>query len=468
MAAKKGRQMVMDLVGKLNSGVSNDTDLPSNQALSSTDSASQPNTVNLPEGWTLMKVGEVALKINPGFPSGQHNQENRGIPHLRPMNISRNGEIDLSQVKYIEINDFSPLLANDVLFNNTNSPELVGKTSYIKTDTNWAYSNHMTRIRPRLEIVLASWLAYSLHYLYIIGYFLQNCRHHVNQASISSSYLANEVTISIPPISEQERIVAKIEELFTQLEAGTAALKRVQAGLKRYKASVLKAAVEGRLVDGGGRVKEGELPEGWRWVKVSQIGLTNEQTVLTGPFGSNLGRDDFIDSGVPVLTIGCLTEQGLSLEKAKYISKEKAKELDRYTVREGDLLFSRMATVGRAGLVTKKHEGLIFNYHLMRLRLSTTIINPYYFLAYTRGGKTVTDYVNEVNHGATRDGINTEQLLALPIPLPPLTEQQQIVAEIERRLSLAQEIESVVEGSLKRASRLRQAVLKAAFEGRLM
>ncbi len=279
---------------------------------------------------------------------------------------------------------------------------------------------------------------------------------------------AYAVNIPFPPLPEQERIVAKIEELFTQLEAGTAALRRVQAGLKRYKAAVLKAAVEGRLLDGGTRVKEGELPEGWRWVTVSQIGSKNEQTVLTGPFGSNLGREDFVSSGIPILTIGCLTEQGLDLTKAKYISKEKAKELDRYTVRKGDLLFSRMATVGRAGLVTNKHEGSIFNYHLMRLRLSSEVINPNYFLAYVRGAKIVINYVKEVNHGATRDGINTEQLLALPILLPPLHEQSCIVAEIDRRLSVAQRIETFVEQSLKRSARLRQAVLKAAFEGRLV
>ena len=112
---------------------------------------------------------------------------------------------------------------------------------------------------------------------------------------------ANVLRIPIPSIHIQERIVTKIEELFTQLDAGTSALKRVQAGLKRYKASVLKAAVEGRLLDTGSRkLDDGELPEGWKWVTVGQIGTKNEQTVLTGPFGSNLGREDFIDKGTPV------------------------------------------------------------------------------------------------------------------------------------------------------------------------
>ncbi len=96
------------------------------------------------------------------------------------------------------------------------------------------------------------------------------------------------------------------------------------------------------------------------------------------------------------------------------------------------------------------------------------MIDPYYFLFYVRGSSTVTNYVKEVNHGATRDGINTEQLLRLPVALPPLEEQRRIVAEVERRLEAVRGVEAAVEAGLKRAGRLRQAVLRSAFEGRLV
>jgi type I restriction enzyme, S subunit len=211
-----------------------------------------------------------------------------------------------------------------------------------------------------------------------------------------------------------------------------------------------------------------ELPEGWCWATVEQVGNIDEQPVLTGPFGSNLGREDFIDSGIPVLTIGCLTEQGLSLEKAFYISNEKASELERYRVRTGDLLFSRMASVGRADLVSSVFDGSIINYHLMRLRLAKAIINPNYFILYVRGSQTVTDYLKEINHGVTRDGINTNQLLVLPVALPPFSEQEQIVTEVEQRLSVVSKLEATVEANLKRAERLRQSILREAFAGRLV
>ena len=102
---------------------------------------------NLPKSWIWTSLGYLAEKINPGFPSGKWKRDfEQGIPHLRPMNINIKGDIVLSNLKYVRRKDYDALLKDDILFNNTNSPKLLGKTTYIKKDTNWAYSNHMTRI----------------------------------------------------------------------------------------------------------------------------------------------------------------------------------------------------------------------------------------------------------------------------------------------------------------------------------
>jgi type I restriction enzyme S subunit len=331
------------------------------------------------------------------------------------------------------------------------------------------------------------------------------------QLRVSTKYM-EEAPIPLAPIPEQHRIVAEIETQFTRLEAGVAGLKQAQANLRRYRAAVLKAACEGRLVpteaelaraegrdyepadvllrrilaerrakwqaDNPGKRHQAptppdtsdlpELPEGWVWATVQQLGALGEQPVLTGPFGTALGRSDFIESGVPVLTIGCLTDRGLSMEKANFVSDEKAAHLERYRLNTGDLLFSRMATVGRADLVSPRFEGSIINYHLMRLRLANGAINPRYFISYVRGSRSVVDYLEKINHGVTRPGINTKQLLGLPVALPPLAEQHRIVVEVERRLSVVGELEKQVEVALRRAERLRQAILKRAFEGRLV
>ena len=328
----------------------------------------------------------------------------------------------------------------------------------------------------------------------------------------------------VAPLREQQLIVEAIETHFTRLDSAVETLQRIQANLKRYRASVLKAAVEGRLVateaelarrdyepasvllerilqerrlhweeaELGKMTAKGkepkndkwktkykepvtpdttilpELAEEWCWATVSQLGDPTDQAVLTGPFGTTLGRADFVAEGVPVLTIGCLTDGGIRRDKAVYVTPSKAAELSRYGLRSGDVLFSRMATVGRAGLVGSEFDGGLFNYHLIRLRLQREAIDPRFFLAYVRGSEVVTDYVRSVNHGMTRDGINTAQLLEMPVPLPNLPEQERIVAAVDEYTSQIDFLELGVIGAAQRLQRLRQSILKWAFEGKLV
>jgi type I restriction enzyme S subunit len=211
----------------------------------------------------------------------------------------------------------------------------------------------------------------------------------------------------------------------------------------------------------------GTLPPGWASVCVRDLAREDEQPVLTGPFGTNIGREDFVADGCPVLTIGCLTGDGIRPEKALYVQPEKAAELDRYKLRAGDLLFSRMASVGRAGIVPPNLDGALFNYHIMRLRLAPKAVLPELFLAYVRGAPRVPQYLDEVNHGATRDGINTAQLLAMPVALPPINEQRRIVAKLESLQARSRRAREALDAVPPLLEKLRQSILAAAFRGDL-
>jgi restriction endonuclease S subunit len=210
----------------------------------------------------------------------------------------------------------------------------------------------------------------------------------------------------------------------------------------------------------------GPLPEKWAWTKVSELGRPGEQTVLTGPFGTSLGRSDFTDSGVPVLTIGCLNGGAPTLDKALYVSSEKAQELGRYKLVAGDLLFSRMASVGRAGLVPATLTGALFNYHIMRLRLDSDLVHPGYFLAYVQGSAIVRQYLADINHGATRDGINSEQLLDMPVALPARDEQNRIVAEFEKQAARLDDAVCMLEGLVIKLRRYKGVTFATAHRGR--
>jgi type I restriction enzyme S subunit len=200
-----------------------------------------------PLNWCLVALEEISTDVSPGFASGKHNTDGAGVPHLRPMNVDRGGQIDLNVVKSVAGSNGIELRPGDVLFNNTNSAELIGKTAAVSArEAGFAFSNHMTRIR--LEFGVNSvFAARQLHLLWMTGYMKHRCTNHVNQASISSKTLAKTIPFLLPPRAEQTRIVAKLEELLSDLDAGVAELKAAQKKLAQYRQSLLKAAVEGAL-----------------------------------------------------------------------------------------------------------------------------------------------------------------------------------------------------------------------------
>ncbi|MEY8843317.1 hypothetical protein AB9K41_30155, partial [Cribrihabitans sp. XS_ASV171] len=202
----------------------------------------------LPENWAAAYVGDFSTELESGFACGAHSDTDIGVVHVRPYNVSREGKLDFETQKYVPLdhND-KRLKAGDVLFNNTNSPDLIGKTSVVSgRAVGLAFSNHMTRV-AFAEGIDPAFAAHQLHYLWSSRYFLHRCVKHVNQASISTDDLGRTVPFVCPPTNEQRRIVEKIETLFADLDAGVESLTRARARLALYRQSVLKAAFEGRL-----------------------------------------------------------------------------------------------------------------------------------------------------------------------------------------------------------------------------
>ena len=452
----------------------------------------------LPRGWVRTTVGDISETINPGFPSGKHNKENRGVPHLRPMNISPHGEIDLSDVKSVEVDKYEPLKVGDVLFNNTNSPVWVGKTAVIKQDSGWAYSNHMTRIRPINQAIDSTWLSMVLHYFFVIGFFRANCTHHVNQASINSHFLSKRVSFPLPPLPEQHRIVAKIEELLTRLDAGVKALNAVKAQLKRYRQSVLRCAFDGKLTAEwrvahkgklepasvllerikeerkeqlGNKYKElppvdaselPELPEGWGWASVFHTAESMKNGIYRPPHF-------YGEQGTACLRMYNIEKGFLVWKDIKRMNLDD-EEIHEYQLLPDDILVNRVNSrelVGKAAVFPSGLETCVYESKNIRLRLQRRFVESkfvnFWFLIYSQR------YFNRnAQQTVGMASINQEQLGAMPIPLLSITEQQQIVSEIERHFSVADVIERSVDQSITQSERLRQSILKKAFEGKLV
>ena len=166
----------------------------------------------MPESWEIMKFSDFSVDqiyIKNGFPCGSWNEDGIGLLQLRPFNISEDGKIILKQRKYIEtdkkIDDYV-LRSEDIVFNNTNSEDLVGKTSWWNSDEHAVLSNHMTIIRILdKNIFNYVFLANFLHNLWEQREFKKLCRRHVNQASISIERLSS-IGIPTPTITEQRKI----------------------------------------------------------------------------------------------------------------------------------------------------------------------------------------------------------------------------------------------------------------------
>ena len=180
----------------------------------------------LPEHWEVVRLGNLydaqILKIQYGFPCGNHNDVGRGILHLRPMNINNDGQIELSSTKFVETEiDISKYLlqTGDIIFNNTNSEELVGKTAYWSEPLKSVLSNHMTIIRVlKTDTLSPSYLAKFMYRKWTENYYKLLCRRHVNQSSLSLDRLKQSM-VSFPSISEQQEIARILSVVNRKIEA---------------------------------------------------------------------------------------------------------------------------------------------------------------------------------------------------------------------------------------------------------
>ena len=303
--------------------------------------------------------------------------------------------------------------------------------------------------------------------------------------------------IPIPPLNEQHRIVAKVEELFTKLDAGAKSLQTIKVQLKRYRQSVLKSAFEGKLTEEWRRthrdglepaskilecireeqrktaakkyvppsldtINLSELPEGWAWTRVGEVATRIQ-------YGSSEKATED-SSGVPVLRMGNIQEGNLIFEDLKYFSKDYP-QLNDFMLDSGDILFNRTNSaelVGKTAVYEHWHPKVAFASYLIRVKVNDRIYDPQilaFFINSYYGRRYITSVVSQQVGQAN---VNGTKLFAMPIPLTSLSEQKAIGEEIKRRFSIAEDVEKTVVNGLRQTKKLRHSILKRAFEGKLV
>jgi type I restriction enzyme S subunit len=320
----------------------------------------------------------------------------------------------------------------------------------------------------------------------------------------------------LPPLSEQHRIVAKIETLFSELDKGIESFKTAREQLKIYRQSLLKHAFSGKLTEQwraenpdklesaqallqrieterqqryqqqlknweandkqGSKPKAlktlppltteelAELPEGWAWCR---LGSTNVD-VSDGPFGSNLKSSDYVDNGVRVIRLENIGALKFIEDKESYVTDAKYELLKNHTVSSGDIVFSSFITENvRVALVPQSITKAINKADCFCIRLyGETLSNGYTVMFLSI--RWVFKQLEAQIHGVGRPRINTTQLKDLPVPVCNSEEQKVIIEKLESCLSEVDQLDQTITTALQQAEALRQSILKKAFSGQLV
>ena len=454
------------------------------------------DTGALPPGWLRTTVGELYTVVGGGTPSTKVEEYWQGdIAWISSADIY--GPKDIRSRRSITEDAIRHSATNLVPAGSLIVVTRVGLGKVALTSVPICFSQDSQALIGREDVILPD---YAIYYLSQV---VQEFKHESRGTTIAGVTKRQLVDLPffLPPLPEQHRIVAEIETQFTRLEAGVAALKRAQAKLRRYKASVLKAACEGRLTEEWTetthhilepvsqllermrsrstehhriRRKSKKLPAlnpnelfpipaKWEWVRLQDLNLE----ISDGNYAEKYPRkSEFVHDGVPFIRAVNIGGYGIRPEDMRFISEDKHQSLKRGQLLLNDILITTRGQIGKLAIVTEQFVGCNINAQIVRVN-TEGFINPRYFL-YCLASEHSQREFQRLKTGSTLQQLPIGQLMQLRLPIPPRGEQNQIVAEVERRLSVVGELEKQVEAALRRAERLRQAILKHAFEGKLV
>lgn len=314
------------------------------------------------------------------------------------------------------------------------------------------------------------------------------------------------VQLPLCSLLEQKAIVAKIEQLFSELDNGIANLKTAQAKLKIYRQAVLKKAFEGELTHEW-REKQTNLPsadelleqikkerevhyekqlEEWKQAvkngkkqtkpkKQKELNIELNKITLGSlieevKYGTSKKCDYGVD-GTGVLRIPNIADGYIDNTDLKF-AKFNNEEVTQYKLKTGDILIIRsngsVKLVGKPALINENDTKYLYAGYLIRLRPYQTILNSKYLYYQLISHELRKQIEEKAKSTSGVNNINSGEIESLLLSIQSLEEQNQIVQEIESRLSVCDKIEETIETSLAKSEALRQSILKKAFEGKLL
>ena len=403
----------------------------------------------LPKGWINVQVKDVTKSLSSGFACNKSFETTDGYVHLRTHNISTSGCLNFNQmikVSHDKIEEKkSKIFKGEILFNNTNSKELVGKTAYVDQDYDFAFSNHLTKIVPN-DKVHSKFLVYWLVSLQTSGYFNQICKKWIGQAGVNNTVLKG-LTVPLPSKEEQKRIVEKLDALLTRIDT---AIEHLQESLT-LKSSLLQSALDGHFtsitermtIESLAEVKGGKrLPKGEK--------LSDEET--EHPY---IRVADFTDKGT------------IDLSGIKYISKEIHEQIKRYVISKDDLYISIAGTIGKTGFVPSELHGANLTENAAKLVIKDKQKLDLSYLYLFTLTSDFSAQAGLATKTVAQPKLALTRLSKIEIPMCSLEEQLSLVSTIETLKSKIHDAETVLLGKIEDLKSLKASILDSAFKGEL-
>ena len=453
----------------------------------------------MPKGWTCATIPEMipseGIFVDGDWIESKDQDPNGGVRLIQLADIG-DGDFKNKSSRFLTLKRANELKCtflqqNDILV--ARMPDPIGRACLFPliNKNSFVTAVDVAIIRISEKSIMPKYLMFSINSLYIRRE-IESLQSGTTRKRISRSNLAI-IKFPLPPLPEQQRIVAKIEELFSSLNKGIESLKTAQQQLKVYRQAVLKWAFEGKLMNSTLRQAQGtvspvaehksvaepveatdkegvlpkgdalSLPKGWKWIKLGEV--VNE--FVRGPFGGSLKKECFVPNGYKVYEQKNAIYQSTELGKY-FINENKFKELIRFKVKPNDFIVSCSGTIGKLFMIPEKAPKGIINQALLIIRINRNLLLDKFFMYLFTSSFFQRLIINDAKGTAMLNLAGVKDMKLVPVLLPPLSEQQAIVAEIESRLSICDKIEESIEQSLKQSESLRQSILKKAFEGKLV
>lgn len=443
----------------------------------------------LPQGWALSRLGEVIPKPRPKIPADPRS----ALPFIGMDHIESNSFSLIGLSTFAEMKSAGSFFdAGDVLYGRLRP--YLNKVHRAKFR---GVASAEFIVFPETDGLNGDFLKYLLHQKPFVDFAME--RASGDRPRVKFNALADFV-FGLPPLTEQERIVEKIETLFAELDKGEEALRAVQKLLTRYRQSVLKAAVTGALTaewratnpptetgqdfltrilkqrretwQGRGRYAEPkepdlnclvDLPDGWIWTSLGFL-------IASGPQNGLYLPQSQYQPGTPILRIDDYQVDWIRPKAELRQVVASTVDCAKYALAAADIVVNRVNSVshlGKSALVEKGHAGTLFESNMMRFALSD-LVSAEYIAAYLGSDLGRKLLIKNCKHAVNQASINQDDVEGTPVPLPPRAEQEVIIERIIDEKQRSKAALSLCELELRRSAALRQSILKDAFAGTLM